>query len=230
MSNYTTKADLKHATGIHTSKLAAKCDLASLKAEVDKIDIEKLKTLLIDLRNLSSVVKNEVVRKTVYDKLVSEVNNIDTSGFVLKTKYDTDKSDLEKKNSDSDRKIPDTSGLVRKTDYNAKITEIGGKISSISGLATNSALTAIENEIPNFSNLVKKINEIEKKITGHSLDKHITTPGFNKLTAKKFASRLAQANLVAKTVFDDKLKNFNKEINSNKTKHVLVENIFSWQK
>ena len=43
-------------------------------------------------------------KKTVYYKLVAKVNNIDTSGFVLKTKYDTDKSDLEKKISDADEK------------------------------------------------------------------------------------------------------------------------------
>ena len=85
----------------------------------------------------------------MYDKLVAKVNNINTSGFVLKTKYDTDKSDLEKK-------IPNISGLVKKTDYNAKITEIKSKIPSINGLATNSVLTAVENKIPDVSNLVKK--------------------------------------------------------------------------
>ena len=51
--------------------------------------------------------------KTVYDKLVAKVNNIDTSGFVLKTKYTADKSDLEKKIRDADKKVPDTSGLVK---------------------------------------------------------------------------------------------------------------------
>ena len=156
LSNYSTKADFKIAAGIDTLKFVKKVDLASLKSNVDKLDINKLKTVPIDLSKLSNVVKNEVVKKTVYDKLVSKVNNIDTSRFVLKIKYDTDKSDLEKKISDSDRKILDTSGLVRKTDYNAKITEIDGKTSSISGLATNSALTAIENKIPYLSNLVKK--------------------------------------------------------------------------
>ena len=68
----------------------------------------------------------------MYDKLLEKVNNIDTSGFVLKAKYDTDKSELE-------NKIPDTSGLVKNTDYNAKITEIENKIPSIGGLATNFA-------------------------------------------------------------------------------------------
>ena len=85
----------------------------------------------------------------MYDKLVAKVNNINTSGFVLKTKYDTDKSDLEKK-------IPNISGLVKKTDHHAKITEIKSKIPSISGLATNSALTAVENKISDVSNLFKK--------------------------------------------------------------------------
>ena len=54
------------------------------------------------------------MKKTVYDKLVAKVNNIDTSGFVLKTKYVADKSDLEKKTSGADKKIPDTSGLVKR--------------------------------------------------------------------------------------------------------------------
>ena len=109
MSNYATKADLKNAIGIDISKLAAKSDLVSLKAEVDKLDIDKLVPVPIDLIKLSDVVKNDVVTKAVYDKLVEKVNNIDTSGFVLKTRYETDKSELE-------NKIPDTSGL--KLDYN----------------------------------------------------------------------------------------------------------------
>ena len=66
------------------------------------------------MSKLSNVVNNDIVEKTVYDKLVGKVNNIDISGFVLKTKYDTDKSDLEKKISDADKELPDTSGLVKK--------------------------------------------------------------------------------------------------------------------
>ena len=121
LSSYTTKSDLKNATGIDTSKLAAKSDLVSLKAEVDKIDVDKLKTVPVDLSKLNKVVKNEVVTKTVYDKLVPKVNNVDTSGFVLKTKYDTDKSDLEKKISDADKKIPNTSRLSLKTSRLSRI-------------------------------------------------------------------------------------------------------------
>ena len=66
-----------------------------------------------DLSKLSSVVKNDVVKKDVCNKLVTKVDNIDTSRFVLKTKYDTDKSEFE-------NKIPNTSGLIKKNDYNTK--------------------------------------------------------------------------------------------------------------
>ena len=54
------------------------------------------------------------MKKTVYNKLVTKVNNIDTTGFVSKIKYDTDKSDLEKKCSDAGKKIPNTNALVKK--------------------------------------------------------------------------------------------------------------------
>ena len=62
--NYATKADLKNATGIDTSKLAAKFDLASLKVEVEKLDFEKLVPVSIDLSKLSDIVKNDAIRKT----------------------------------------------------------------------------------------------------------------------------------------------------------------------
>ena len=57
------KEILKNVTGIDTSKLAAKSDLASLKTEVDKIDVDKLKTVSVDLSKLSNVVNNDVVKK-----------------------------------------------------------------------------------------------------------------------------------------------------------------------
>ena len=101
-----------------------KTNLANLKTEVDKLDIDKLVYVSVDLSKLSDLVKNDVIKKDVYNKLVTKVNNIDTSRFVLKTKYDTDKSELE-------NKIPDTSILVKKTDCNTKITEIDGRIPDI---------------------------------------------------------------------------------------------------
>ena len=88
-SNYTTKADLKNATGVDTSKFAKKVDLANLKSNVDKLDIDKLKKVPsglislkskvdkldvdklvpvpVDLSKLSYVVKNNVIKKDVYN-------------------------------------------------------------------------------------------------------------------------------------------------------------------
>ena len=83
---------------------ALKSNLASLKTEVDKLDIDKLAPVPIHLSKLSDVVKNDVLKKTVHDKLVAKVNSIDTGGIVLKTKHDntdkTDKTELEKKTPD----------------------------------------------------------------------------------------------------------------------------------
>ena len=107
LSNYVTKADIKNISHVDSSSFALKRNLANLKTEVDKLDTDKLKTIPVDLSKLSDVVKNEVVKKTVYDKLVTKVNNINTSGFLLKTKYDTDELELEKK-------IPNTSNFVKK--------------------------------------------------------------------------------------------------------------------
>ena len=170
-----------------------------------------------DLSKLSDVVK-----KGVYDKLVTKVNNIDTSGFVLKTKYDTDKTELE-------NKILDASGLVKKTDYNTKITKIEGKMPDISNLAIKTSLTAIENKIPSVSNLVKKtdyntkVTEIENKLNNHNHHKYIDTSEFNKLAVDVFNVRIARASLVTKTDFDAKLSSLNKKICQNKAKDLLVE-------
>ena len=114
LSNYATKADLKNVTHVDVSSFALKSILASLKTEVDKLNIVKLSPVPVDLSKLSDAVKNDVVKKTVYDKLVEKANNMDTTGFVLKTTYDTDKSDLEKKINDAQKKISDPSDLVKK--------------------------------------------------------------------------------------------------------------------
>ena len=147
LSNYATKTDIKNISHVDTSSFALKTNLATLKTEVDKLNIDKLVPVPVDLSKLSDVVKNDVVKKTLYDKLVVKANNMDTSGFMLKTKYDTDKWELE-------NKIP--SDLVKKADYNSNITEIENKIPDVINLATKTALTTEENKIPSVTNLVKK--------------------------------------------------------------------------
>ena len=84
-------------THVDTSSFVLKTNLTNLKTDVDKLDIDNLAPAPVDLSKLSDVLKNDVVKKTVFDKLVAKVNNIDTSDFVLKTKYQTDKPEVEKK-------------------------------------------------------------------------------------------------------------------------------------
>ena len=116
LSSYATKPDLKNVTHVDTSSFALKTNLANLKTEVDKLDIDKLVPVPTDLSKLSNVLKHDVVKKTVYDKLVTKGNNSDTSDFVLKSKYNTDKSELE-------NKTPNVTDFVKK----AKLTELGKK-------------------------------------------------------------------------------------------------------
>ena len=158
LSNYATK-DIKNITHVDTSSFALKMNLANLKTEVDQLDIDKLKPVPTDLSKLSHAVKNDVVKKTDYNKLVTKVDNIDTSDLVKKTDYNTKITEIE-------GKIPNTSGLVKKTDYNIKITEIEDKIPDTSNLATKSALTTVENKIPDVSNLATKtaLTTVENKI------------------------------------------------------------------
>ena len=77
LSSYATKTDFKNVTHVDGSSFALKTNLANLKTEVDKIDTGKLTLVPNDLAKLSSVVKNDVVKKTEYDKLVKKVDNID---------------------------------------------------------------------------------------------------------------------------------------------------------
>ena len=88
-------------TLVDVSNFALKSNLAILKTDLDKVDGDKLKAVFVDLSKPSDAVNNDVAKKTVYDKLVTKVNNIDISEFVSKTRYDTDKSYLENKISDA---------------------------------------------------------------------------------------------------------------------------------
>ena len=67
------------------TRFVLKSNLASLKTEVDKLDVDKLVPIPVDLSKLSDLVKNNVVKKTEYNKLVTKANNIDTTNFVKKT-------------------------------------------------------------------------------------------------------------------------------------------------
>ena len=119
-----------------------------------------------------------LLKKTVYNKLVAKVDNIDTSDFVLKTKYNTDKTELE-------NKILDVSGFATKTQLNAvankiprasdlvtkNLSTIENKIPNTSNIASQSDLTAVKNKISDISNLATKtaLTAIENKIPSVSI-------------------------------------------------------------
>ena len=191
LSNYAAKSDLKNVTHGDTSSFALEANLANLKNEVAKLDIDKLTPVPVDSSKLSDAGKNVVVKKTVYDKLVAKVNNTDTSDFALKTNYQREKTKLEKK-------IPQVTDFVKKT----KLTKLENKNPNISNLAIKTALTIAQNKILDDSNIVKKtdyntkITELENKLNNHNHDEYIKNLEFNTLAADVFNARLAQANLI----------------------------------
>ena len=225
LSNYATKTDIKNISQVDISSYALKSNLASLENEVDKLDINKLKILPNHLSNLKSKVDQLGIDKLA--PVPVDLSNVVKNEVVKKTDYNAQIKNIEDE-------IPDVTSLVTKTIPNTKtncvLNQFKTEIPSISGLAITSALTTVENKIPNVSNLVKKtdhdtkVNEIQKRIADHNHDKYITTPEFNKLATGNFAARLAQANVVTKADFDNKLSNLNRKITLNKTKHLLIEN------
>ena len=125
LTNYATKTDLKNITHVDVSSFASKTNLAVLKTEVDKIDADKLKKIPVDLAKLTNAVQNDLVKKTGYNAKVTNIESqiagvtkstldnlgditklkaIDTSNFVLKTKFASDVTTLENKIDTIDKK------------------------------------------------------------------------------------------------------------------------------
>ena len=145
LSNHATKSYLKNATGTDTSKLASKFDLVSLKAEVDKLDINKLKSVPTNLSNLK--------RKVDFVKL--ETNPVDLSKLSMVAKKGVSKkTEYNAKIKNIGDKITDITNLATKTTLNAKINEGKAEIPSINNLSTTIALTAVANKIPDVSNRI----------------------------------------------------------------------------
>ena len=185
LTNYATKTDLKNITHVDVSSFASKTNLAALKTEVDKIDVDKLNTTPIDLDRLSNLVKNDVVKKTDYNAKLTSIEGqiagitkntihnladitklkaVDTSSFVLKTKLASDVTTLESKTDTVDKKIPGISGLATKTGlnaylqtstFNSKVTEVENKIKAADIIA-KSANTKANTIRSNLTDYAKK--------------------------------------------------------------------------
>ena len=156
--NYATKNDLKNITHVDVSSFASKTNLAALKSEVDKIDVDKLKTAPVDLAKLTNAIENDLVKKTVYNTKVTSIETqiagltkntvdnladitklkaIDTNSFVTRTKFSADTDALDDKIDGVEKKILDISGLATKTSlndylqtstFNSKVTEAENKV------------------------------------------------------------------------------------------------------
>ena len=190
LANYATKTDLKNITHVDGSTYASKTNLAALKSEVDKINVDKLKTTPTDLAKLSNVVENDVVKKTDHNAKVTSIEGqiagitkntidnladitklkaVDTSNFVLKTKLGSDVTTLENKKDTIDKKIPDTSGLATKTSLN----------SYLQTSTFNSKVTEVENKIKSADIIAKsantKANTIRSDLTGYAKKADVVT-------------------------------------------------------
>ena len=139
LTNYATKSDLKKITHVDVSSFASKTNVAALKSEVDKIDVDKLKAAPVDLAKLTNAIENDLVKKTVYNTKVTSIETqiagctkntvdnladikklkaIDTNSFVTRTKFSADTNALDDK-IDGVEKKTDISGLATKTSLNS---------------------------------------------------------------------------------------------------------------
>ena len=116
-----TKTDLENITHTDVSSFASKTNLSALKTEVDKIDVDKLKTVPDDLAKLSNVAKNEVVKKTDFS----------ADNYVTRTKFSTGTNPLDDKIDKVDQKNPDVSGLVTKSSVTILIRNLDDRIDKL---------------------------------------------------------------------------------------------------
>ena len=176
LTNYATKTDLKNITHTDVSSFASKTNLVALKTEVDKIDVNKLKTVPDDLAKLSNVVKNEVVKKTDFS----------ADNYVTRTKFSRNTNALDDKIDKFDKKIPvsnlatksSTTILVRNLDDRIdklKINDYAKKTSLTNYMLTsdfNSKSTELENKIKDADIIAKsavtKANSIKSKLNGYA--------------------------------------------------------------
>ena len=127
LSNYATKDDVKNITHVDVSSYASKTNLAALKTEVDKIDVDKLKIVPDDLAKLTNVVKNETVKKTDFS----------SDDYFKKTKYSADTNTLDDKIDKVDKKIPVVSNLATKSSVTVLIRDLNDRIDKSKWLYVN---------------------------------------------------------------------------------------------
>ena len=122
LTNYATKNDLKNITHVDVSSFASKTNLAALKSEVDKIDVDKLKTAPVDLAKLTNTIENDLVKKTVYN---TKITSIETPRARLTKNTVDNLADITK------LKAIDTNSSVTRTKFSADTNALDDKIDGV---------------------------------------------------------------------------------------------------
>ena len=213
---------------------ASKTTLAALKTEVDKTDVDKLKTAPVDSTKLTNAIENDLVKKTAYNTKVTSIETqiagltkntvdnlanitklkaIDTNSFVTRTKFSADTNALDDK-IDGVEKKPDIRGLATKTSlnsylqtstFNSKVTEIENKIKAADIIAKSANTKA--NTIKSDLTAYAKKAEVATDITAIKND-YVTNASLssqlNDLKSQHIATEV--------TGIDNKTKNATKEM------------------
>ena len=204
LTNYATKDDVKNITHVDVSSYATKTNLAALKIEVDKIDVDKLKTMPDDLAKLTNVVKNETVKKTDFS----------ADDYVKKTKFSADTNALDDKIDNVGKKIPDVSNLATKSSVTVLIRDLDDRIDKIK-IKEYAKKTSLSDYMLT-STFNTKSTELENKISAND----------TKMTSVKsgYAKKSDVANDIT-TIKNDYVTNssLNSKLNDLKSQHIATE-------
>ena len=214
LTNYATKTDLKNITHTDVSSFASKTNLLALKTEVDKIDIDKLKTVPDDLAKLSNVVKNEVVKKTDFS----------ADNYVTRTKFSADTNSLDDKIDKVDKKIPDVSGLATKSSVTILIKNLDDRIDKLK-INDYAKKTSLTNYILT-STFNSKSTELENKIKDADIiaKSAVTKANSIKSNLNDYAKKTDVANDIT-TIKNDYVSNtsLTSILNDLKNQHIANE-------
>ena len=210
LTNYATKTDLKNITHTDVSSFASKTNLAALKTEVDKIDVDKLKTI----EQLSNVVKNEVVKKTDFS----------ADNYVTRTKFSTDTNALDDKIDKVDKKNPDVSNLATKSSVTILLRDLDDRIDKIK-IKDYAKKTSLSGYMLT-STFNTKSTELENKIKDADIiaKSAVTKANAIKSDLNDYAKKTDVANDII-TIKNDYVTNANltSRLNDLKSQHIATE-------
>ena len=196
------------------SSFASKTNLSALKTKVDKMDIDKLKTVPDDLAKLSNVVKNEVVKKTDFS----------ADNYVTRTTFSTDTNSLDDKTDKDDKKIPNVSGLATKSSVTILIKNLDDRTDKLK-MNDYAQKTSLTNYMLT-STFNSKSTELENKIKDADIiaKSAITKANSIKSNLNDYAKKTDVANDIT-TIKNDYVSNasLTSRLNDLKSQHIANE-------